>query len=252
MITIAVSNQKGGVGKTTIAYNLSKILSNRRGTKVLAIDNDPQANLTQSFLRDTAVQNGNILNVYQDKDLEPIQISKSLWFLFSSIKLAPVTEQEFHVIFRLKEGIEKFRAKFDYTFIDCLPSFGHLQLAALTAADFILIPVKPEPYALAGIKDLIETIEKAKKYFNPNMKILGIAINQSDGRNPVIERDMEAALREKYGELVLKTKIRKRIKVVESPAFHQSITDYDPKSPAAMEFEDMIKEILKRIKSVKK
>jgi len=252
MITIAVSNQKGGVGKTTIAYNLAKILSNRRGTNVLAIDNDPQANLTQSFLKDTADQKGNILNAYQVKDLEPIQISKSLWFLFSSIKLAPVAEQEFHVIFRLKEGIEKFRTKFDYAVIDCLPSFGYLQLAALTASDFILIPVKPEPYALAGIKDLLETIKKTKKYFNPNMKILGIAINQSDGRNLVIERDMEAALREKYAELILKTKIRKRIKVVESPAFHQSIVDYDSKSPAAMEFEDLTNEILKRIKPVKK
>jgi chromosome partitioning protein len=101
---------------------------------------------------------------------------------------------------------------------------------------------------LAGIKDLFETIKKAKKYFNANLKILGIVINQADGRKPIIEREMEKALREAYGDLVFKTKINKRVKFEESPAFQQSISQYSPNGPAAMEFEALTAEILQRLR----
>ena len=137
---------------------------------------------------------------------------------------------------------------FDYVVIDCLPSFGYLHLAALNAADFTLIPVKPTPYALAGLKDLFNTINKTRKYYNPKLKVVGIVINQVDGRKPVIEREMEEVLREIYGNMVLKSKINKRVKVEESPAFQQPITVYDPKGPAAGEFNAMVAEILRRIK----
>ena len=187
MITIAITNQKGGVGKTTIAYNQAQILSNRRKTKVLAIDNDPQGNLTSSFLEDSTELEANIFDAYDEKPLQPVQISKNLFFLGSNISLSPVAERDFQVIFKLKEGISKLNAnqniiKFDYVVVDCLPSFGHLHLAALTAADFVLIPVKPAPYALAGLKDLFNTIKTARKYYNPQLEILGIVINQLDGR----------------------------------------------------------------------
>ena len=139
---------------------------------------------------------------------------------------------------------------YDYAIIDCLPSFGHLHLAALAAADFVLIPVKPAPFALAGMKDLFETIEKAKKYFNPDLKILGIIINQFDGRKLVMEREMERALRDTHGNLVLKTKINKRVKIEESPAFQQAVSQYCPNNPAAAEFVALVQEILHRIKQV--
>ena len=138
--------------------------------------------------------------------------------------------------------------RFDYAIIDCSPSFGHLHLAALNAADYVLIPVKPSPYELAGLKDLFNTIEKAKKYYNSKLKILGIVINQVDVRKPVIEREMEEVLRETYGDLVLKSKINKRVKIEESPAFQEPITVYDPKGPSAKEFKTMTNEILRRIK----
>ena len=138
--------------------------------------------------------------------------------------------------------------RFDYAIIDCSPSFGHLHLAALNAADYVLIPVKPSPYALAGLKDLFSTIEKARKYYNSKLKVLGIVINQVDGRKPVIEREMEEVLRETYGDLVLKSKINKRVKIEESPAFQQPITVYDPKGPSSKEFKTMTNEILRRIK----
>jgi chromosome partitioning protein len=117
----------------------------------------------------------------------------------------------------------------------------------LVAATYVLIPVKPAPYALAGLKDLFETIERARKYFNPNLKILGIIINQVDGRNFVMEREMEEALREGYGDLVFKNKIKKRIKIEESPAFQKSITEYNPKGPAAKEFKALTQEIFQRL-----
>jgi len=254
MITIAIANQKGGVGKTTIAFNLAQILASKRGTSVIAMDNDPQANLTGSFVENPSGFNASILDAYDEKPLEPVPISKTLYLLGSDITLASVAERGFHVIFKLKEAIENLKnsQKFDYVIIDCLPSFGHLHLAALNAADYVLIPVQPAPYALAGMQDLFATIKKAQKYFNPRLKILGIIINQADGRKLVIEREMEDALRKTYGNMILKAKIHKRIKIEESPAFQKSITAYDPNGPSAQEFKTMANEILRRIKLMEK
>jgi chromosome partitioning protein len=252
MVTIAVANQKGGVGKTTIAFNLAQILAEQHKNNILAIDNDPQANLTSSFFEEPVESKANIITAYDEKLLMPQQISDSIGLLGSDTNLAAVAERDFSVIFRLKESLKNLQTgpdskKFDFIIIDCLPSFGHLHLAALTAADYVLIPVKPAPYALAGMKDLFGTIKKAKKYFNAKLKILGIVINQADGRKPIIEREMEHALREAYGELVFKTKVNKRVKFEESPAFQESITQYSPKGPAAKEFEALTAEILQRL-----
>jgi chromosome partitioning protein len=253
MITIAITNQKGGVGKTTIAFNLAKILASKRNTAVIAMDNDPQGNLTSSFLEDPSELKANILDFYDGNQIEPIKISNSLYFIGSNISLSPVAERDFQVIFNLKEGINKLNqnkgtGKFDYAIIDCLPSFGHLHLAALNAADYVLIPVKPAPYALAGLKNLFATIKKAQEYFNPGLKILGIIINQIDGRRPIMEREMESVLRETYGQKVLRAKVNKRVKVEECPAFQEPITTYDPNGPAAREFKALTKEILRRLK----
>jgi chromosome partitioning protein len=257
MITIAIANQKGGVGKTTIAFNLAQILSNRRRSKVLVIDNDPQGNLTSSFLEDPAKLNAHILDAYNERPFKPVQISNNLYFIGSNINLAQVAEQSFRTILKIKQAIkwlnaEQKTAKFDYTIIDCSPSFGHLHLAALNAADFVLIPVKPAPYALAGLKDLFNTIKKARRFYNPRLKVLGIVINQVDGRKPVIEREMEEVLRETYGDLVLTAKINKRIKVEESPAFQKSITAYDPTGQSTKEFKAMANEIMRRIQLLQK
>ena len=257
IITIAIANQKGGVGKTTIAFNLARIISTRRSTKVLAIDNDPQGNLTSSFLDNPDDLKGTIMKAYEGKPLVPEKLSSNLEFLGADINLAPVAERDFQVIFRLKESLDALEsaagiASYDYVIIDCLPSFGHLHLASLNAADYVLIPVKPAPYALAGMKDLLETIERTKKYMNPYLKVLGILINQVDGRGLVMEREMEELLREAYGELVLKSKIVKRVKVEESPAFQKSIGEYDPMGAAANEFKVLVREILQRLKRLEK
>ena len=128
MITIAITNQKGGVGKTTIAFNLAQILASKRDNRVIAIDNDPQGNLTSSFIEDPTELNANILDLYDGSPLEPVQISKNLYFIGSNITLAPVAERNFQIIFKLKEGIEKLiqnkgSGKFNYTIIDCIALF---------------------------------------------------------------------------------------------------------------------------------
>lgn len=249
MTIIAITNQKGGVGKTTIAYNLACILSSRRNTKVLAIDNDPQGNLTSSFLENPLPSEGNIVRAYENKTSAPQKLTNNLHLFGADISLAPVAERDFQVIFRLRECLNNLQSKtgaYDYVLIDCLPSFGHLHLAALHAADAVLIPVKPAPYALSGMKDLLGTIEKTRRYFNPELEILGIVINQVDGRGLVMEREMEETLREAHGSLVFKTTIPKRIRIEESPAFQQSITRYNSGGASARVFETFTDEFVRR------
>ncbi len=257
MITIAVTNQKGGVGKTTISFNIAQILSSQYKFKVLAIDNDPQGNLTSSFIEDPSKLEAHILDAYEGREVRPEKISSNLHFLGSSITLAPVPEKSFYVIFKLRESLENLYNssnvyKYDFVIIDCLPSFGHLHLAALTAANYALIPVKPAPYSLTGMKDLFDIIDKTKKHINPSLKILGIVLNHVDGRMPILQREMEGALREAYKDLVFEAKINKRIKIEESPAFQKSITKYDPKGPSSKEFMCFTKELLRRLNKKRK
>lgn len=253
MITIAVSNQKGGVGKTVIAFNLSKMLSKRDKTKVLAVDNDPQGNLTSSFLEDPKKLRSTVLDAYSDKPLKPLEISENLHLIGADIDLSPVAEKNFQaVVFSLKEALNKISKTYNFAIIDCLPSFGNLHLASLIAADYVLIPVTPAPYSLSGLKELFETIRKVKKNLNPKLKILGIVINSSDGRKLIMENAIEELLHETYKRDVFKSKISKRVKVAESPTFHQSVAENDPNGPAAREFKAFVNEILKRIKSRQK
>ena len=251
MITIAIANQKGGVGKTTLAFNLAHTFAAKRGIKVLAIDNDPQGNLTSSFLENYADLTARTLDAYDGNEIQPQSVNgnNSLAFLGANIDLAPVSEREFHVIYKLREYLESIKDQFDYCIIDCLPSFCYLHLAALNAADFVLVPVKPAPYALSGMNELFKTLGKVKKYHNPNLDVLGIVINQFDGRKPIMEQEMEESLREIYGNKVLKTKIKKRIKLEESPAFQKSITEYDPKGKSAQEFKTLTNELMRRLKN---
>lgn len=257
MKTIAITNQKGGVGKTTISFNLSRILADKFKKRVLVIDNDPQGNLTSSFINEESGFLGNILDIYDEKPGQPIEITNRLHLLGANINLAPVAERAFPVIFNLKNGITKLNGSsqvlpYDFVIIDCLPSFGHLNLAALVAADYVLIPVKPSPYALSGMQDLLKTTYKVKKNLNANLEILGIVINQVEGRKTILQSDMQDALKENYPDLIFDSTIKKRIKLEESPIFKKGITTYQPNSSSAEEFVQFAREFLKRLQEMAK
>lgn len=246
MAVVAVANQKGGVGKTTIAFNLAKGLS-ARGFRVLAVDNDPQGNLTGAFLEDPDRLTANVLDLYNgNMPLEPHQVSDKLFLYGSDIHLAKVADMEFDVVFRLAEGLDEVADQYDVVLIDCLPSFGYLNMAALLAARWLLLPTKPAPFALAGMKDLFDTIEKVKRpRLNPDLETLGIVLNYVEATS--IAKELEEVLREKYQDKVFRSILRKGVKWEESPAFNQSIMEYDPKGKLALQFDEFLTEFIQRL-----
>ena len=248
MSVIAVDNQKGGVGKTTLTFNLAKGLA-AKGKRTLVIDNDPQANLTGAFLEDPTDLRANIIDMYENPhpSTVPQPVGDNLYLIGSDIHLATVAERNFEIIYKLREGLEEIKDRFDFVLIDCLPSFGLLNMAALNAAKYVLIPTKPTPFALLGMKDLFDTIHKAQKRINPELEVLGIVLNLVEGKRTTIARELEEVLREQYASIVFETKISKGVKVEESPAFNQSIMEYQPKSRIAKEFNHLIDEVLERV-----
>jgi chromosome partitioning protein len=248
MITIAVANLKGGVGKTTISFNLSSELAKKRGIKVLAVDNDSQSHLTGAILKNSSDLSANIIHAYQGKKITPQVVNKSLHIIGSDGRLAQITDGDIDTLFRLKESLETKNSIYDYAIIDCLPSSSFVQMAGLAATDYVLIPVKPSSFDLKGLVDFMKNVEKIRNRLNPALKILGIVINQFDGRKTCYERDLEKALRETYNKLVFKVRINKRVDIATSPAFNKSITEYAPKSLSAIEFRSFTREVLKRVK----
>ena len=249
MTIIAITNQKGGVGKTTIAFNLAKGLA-ARGYKTIAIDNDPQGNLTGALLEDPTSLTANILQLYEEDhaNIYPQPIQENLDLIGANIHLSRIADKDFEVIFKLKEGLEGVGETYEFVLIDCLPSFGYLNMAALNVAGWVLIPIQPAPFALAGLKDLFDTISKARKRLNKDLEVLGIVLNLMEGRRTTIEAELEGILREKYRALIFHSILNKGIKLAESPSFTQSIMEYDPQSKPALQFEDFINEFLQRIR----
>jgi chromosome partitioning protein len=251
MVKIALSNQKGGVGKTTVTFNLAAGLV-ERGYTVLMVDNDPQGNLTGCCLEDptTLPESANLLRVYTEDDvplIQPYTVKKHLDLLGADIRLAKVTEGDFEVIYKLRDGLEAIETNYDFILIDCLPSFGFLNLAALNAADQVIIPTKPAPFSIAGLKDLFETIDRVQRRMNKGLAVVGILLNMIEGRNTRLAKDIESVLRERYSNLVFQTTLGKGVKLEESPSFNQSIMEYDPTGKQTQQFIAFIDELLDRL-----
>lgn len=137
--------------------------------------------------------------------------------------------------------------KYDYIFIDCLPSLAYLNLAALNASDFILIPTKPSPFSTAGLKDLFDNIDKVKRRMNKDLDILGIVLNLVEGKSTKTADEIEEVLRDSYSQYMFNATIRKGIKLEESPSLNMSIMEYDPKGKDASQFKVFLDEFMRRI-----
>ena len=242
---ISISNHKGGVGKTTSAINIGAGL-NKLGKKILLIDLDPQANLSQSLgLID---QDRNIYGALRgDYKLEPIEIVKDLYVIPSTLDLSGAEVEmsgEAGREYILRELLEPIRGSFDYILIDSPPSLGLLTINSFTASDEILIPLQAQYLALQGLAKLVEVIDKIKRRLNKDLKIGGVFITQYDSRK-VLNRDVVATIEAHFKDEVFSTKIRDNIALAEAPTQGVDIFRYQPKSKGAEDYLALCKEIIK-------
>lgn len=243
---ISISNHKGGVGKTTSTLNIGAGLS-RLKKKVLLIDLDAQANLSQSLgiIEPVTTIYGALKGKY---DLTPLSITKGLDLVPSEIDLSGAEIElasEAGREYILKELIEPISSQYDYILIDCPPSLGLLTINALTASTEVYIPLQAQYLALQGLTKLIEIIGKIQKRINKELKIGGVIITQYDNRK-VLNREVAGAIESHFKSEVFKTKIRDNVALAEAPAQGKDIFSYNSKCNGAIDYLELSKEINKR------
>jgi chromosome partitioning protein len=243
---ISISNHKGGVGKTTSVINIGFGL-NKLGKKILLIDLDPQANLSQSL---GIIEPGKTIYgaLRGDYDIEPIEIVKGLDVIPSTLDLSGAEVEmsgEAGREYILRELIDPLRGSYDYILIDNPPSLGLLTINSFTASDEVFIPLQAQYLALQGLTKLLEVIDKIKKRLNKELKVGGVFITQYDGRK-VLNRDVVATIEAHFKDEVFNTRIRDNIALAEAPAQGLDIFRYSPKSYGAEDYLSLSKEILKR------
>lgn len=249
---IAVTNQKGGVGKTTTSVNLSAALA-YMGKKVLMIDIDPQANATQGIgidrseleltVYEAITQSTPLREIILHTDVENLDmVPANIDLAGVEIELSQVKSGREQ---RLKKVLDDVKEQYDYVIIDCPPALGLLNTNALTAADSVLIPVQCEYYALEGLTQLLNTILLTQKVFNEDLTIEGVLLTMLDARtNLGIEVSQE--VRKYFREKVYDVVIPRNIKLSEAPSEGLNIFDYDRASEGAKSYAKLAKEVVKR------
>jgi len=246
---ICITNQKGGVGKTTTTVNLASCLAAIE-KKTLLVDMDPQGNSTSGVGLDKTQCEPNIYHVLMgDADLlsalKPTEMKKLFCLPSNShltgaeVELVSMEEREV----RLKKALATVEADFDYILIDCPPSLGFLTLNALVAAQSVLIPVQSEYYALEGLSSLVETVERVRESLNPDLKIEGALLTMYDSRTKLAGQVSEE-VRKFFGEKVYNTVIPRNVQLSESPSFGKPIILYDIRSSGAQAYLNLTKEIV--------
>lgn len=253
--TIAIFNQKGGVGKTTTNINLGSCLA-MAGKKVLLVDIDPQGNTTSGIgiikreLEDT-LYDALVGEEFNTRDAIVTTGVKNLEVLPASVDLAGA---EIELVYmdkretRLKDALKQVEADYDYIFIDCPPSLGLLTINALTAANHVLIPIQCEFYALEGVSQLMKTIELVKKGMNPNIEVLGVILSMYDGRTNLSLQVVQEVKRY-FGNKVFQTVIPKNVRLAEAPSYGLPVLMYDGKSSGSKAYLELAKEFLLRERS---
>lgn len=258
MRTIAVMNQKGGVGKTTTAVNVSAALA-ASGAKVALIDLDPQAHASLHFGVTFETEFPSVYDVLvNDEPLSAVrrQISENLWLVPAHLDLAAADFELASVFGRemiLRDKIAADDMEFDYIIVDCPPSLGVLTLNALSAVEEVFIPLQPHFLALHGLSKLLQTVELVSKRLNPKLRVSGVVLCMFESRATLAKEvagDVRAFF-EKRGDdstwsdaVVFETCIRRNVRLAEAPSFGQSIFDYDPRSNGAEDYGALVKEIV--------
>ena len=248
---IAIINQKGGVGKSTTAVNLSAALS-EMGRKVLLVDFDPQGNSTSGF----GIEKEDLEQCVYDALLNDVPVeeliedtnSKKVFVVPATIQLAGAEIELVSAMARetrLKERLEPVRDQFDFIFIDCPPSLGLLTINALAAADSVLIPIQCEYYALEGVTKLLESMKMVKQRINKELETYGVLMTMFDSRTSLSNQVVDE-VKSYFGDVVFKTLIPRTVKLSEAPSFGMSIIDYAPNNKGAKAYMNLAKEVISR------
>lgn len=254
---IAVANQKGGVGKTTTAVNLSSCIANK-GKEVLLIDIDPQGNATSGLGIDKKMIKRSIYDVIiNEEDINNCilqTIVKNLYVCPSNIQLAGAEVELVSVISRetrLKAAIRDIREKYDFIFIDCPPSLGLLTINSLAAADTILVPIQCEYYALEGLSQLMNTVRLVQKHLNEKLDVEGVVLTMFDARTNLSIQVVEE-VKKYFKNKVYRTIIPRNVRLSEAPSYGLPIIMYDPKSKGAEYYNELAQEVIEYSEEVNK
>jgi chromosome partitioning protein len=248
---LAVVNQKGGVGKTTTAINLSAGLA-LEGLRCLLIDCDPQANSTgglgfgrddeRDSIYDVLLGQATIAAASLQTEVPALKLvpsSKNL--IGANVELIQVERRAY----RLKDAIETIRADYDYILLDCPPALDLLTLNSLVAADKLLVPMQAEYFALEGVSELMNTLERVREAFNPALEIEGVLLTMYDDRTNLAQQVTEN-LRDFFKEKLFKTTIPRNVRLAEAPSYGKPVLLYDPKSRGAESYIALTNELLRR------
>jgi len=246
--SIAVLNQKGGVGKTTTVVSIGTYLA-KSGKRVLIVDFDPQGNATsglglskdhiETTSGDILFSSEAVVSAVQETEIPGLSIIASNSSLASvEVDLVEKSDREFY----LKNALASL--DFDYILIDCPPALGLLTINALTAADNLIIPVQAEYYALEGLSQLLDITQRVRKGLNKNLELMGVVVTMYDGRNSLSEQ-VHNELKKHFGDKLFKTIIPRNVRLAEAPSFGRPISEHDKWSKGARAYKQLTKEILR-------